>query len=182
MFQNQKSAEMETLLSPLGAPCSAPPWSTLAAVDLESGDIIWQVPFGTLRNLAPWPVSRMKGGIEMGGPMVTASGLIFIAASFDAYFRAFDIETGEPLKKDSKGQARRLKGEEIPIYGRVVAIADVYDALATERVYKEAWEEPKILEAIRQGAGTHFDPELVEIFFESLDLLRSIQKRYTDAD
>ena len=85
------------LLSPLGAPCSAPPWSTLAAVDLESGDILWKKPFGTLGGLAPWPISMMKGSIEMGGPMVTATGLIFIAASFDREFRAFDIVSGEEL-------------------------------------------------------------------------------------
>jgi quinoprotein glucose dehydrogenase len=93
-------AEISPLLSPIGAPCSAPPWSTLAAVDLESGDILWQKPFGTLGGLAPWPVSLMHGGIEMGGPMVTASGLIFIGASFDSEFRAFDVSNGEELWSD----------------------------------------------------------------------------------
>ena len=92
--------EMETLMSPLGAPCSAPPWSTLAGVDLESGELLWQIPFGTLRNLAPWPISRMKGGIEMGGPLVTVSGLVFIGASFDGFFRAYQTETGEELWRD----------------------------------------------------------------------------------
>jgi quinoprotein glucose dehydrogenase len=88
------------LMSRLGAPCTPPPWSTLAAVDLESGEILWQKPFGTLANLAPWPISMMEGGVEMGGPMVTASGLVFIAASFDGQFRAFDIATGDELWSD----------------------------------------------------------------------------------
>lgn len=91
---------LEMVTSPLGAPCSKPPWSTLAAIDLGSGDLLWQVPFGTLEELAPWPLSRMAGGIEMGGPMIIGSGLIFIGAASDRYFRAFDIETGEELWRD----------------------------------------------------------------------------------
>ena len=89
---------MAPVMSPLGAPCTAPPWATLAAVDLESGNILWQHPFGTIKHLAPWPVYHfVEGGMEMGGPMVTATGLIFIAAGSDGYFRAFDIEDGTEL-------------------------------------------------------------------------------------
>lgn len=92
---------MEPIVSPLGAPCTKPPWATLAAVDLESGDILWQHPLGTLENMAPWPLHHFFGSaIEMGGPMVTASGIIFIAATSDSYFRAFDIEDGEELWRD----------------------------------------------------------------------------------
>ena len=91
---------MTPIVSPLGIPCTAPPWATLAAIDLESGDILWQIPLGTLEGMAPWPFYHfIKGGMEMGGPMVTASGLIFIAATSDSYFRAFDIETGDELWK-----------------------------------------------------------------------------------
>ena len=89
---------MEPITSPLGVPCTAPPWSTLAAVDLESGDILWQIPLGTLQGLAPWPVYHFFGSaIEMGGPMVTATGLTFIAATSDEYFRAYDTVTGTEL-------------------------------------------------------------------------------------
>lgn len=91
-------AVMTPVLSPLGAPCAKPPWSTLAAVDLNSGEILWQKPLGTLKNLAPWPItSFVKGGLEMGGPIVTSTGLIFIGATSDGYFRALDIETGNEL-------------------------------------------------------------------------------------
>jgi quinoprotein glucose dehydrogenase len=88
---------LDSVVSPFGAPCTPPPWSTLAAIDLGTGNILWQEPFGTLEEMAPWPVSRMKGGIEMGGAMVTASGLVFIGAASDRYFRAFRIETGEEI-------------------------------------------------------------------------------------
>ena len=94
-------ASMQPLLSRFGAPCTKPPWGTLAAVDLSSGEIDWQVPLGTLKHQgAPWPLSSMKGGIEMGGPMVTASGLIFIGASADRHIRAFDIDSGKELWAD----------------------------------------------------------------------------------
>ena len=90
-------ATMRPFLSSWGAPCTKPPWSTLSAVNLSTGDIEWRVPLGTLKHQAPWPLSYMKGGMEMGGPMVTASGLVFIAASLDRHIRAFDLTDGEEL-------------------------------------------------------------------------------------
>jgi HD-GYP domain-containing protein (c-di-GMP phosphodiesterase class II) len=93
-----------------------------------------------------------------------------------------DVATGEPLKdfRLADGTARGKKGEEIPIFGRIVALADVYDALSSARVYKEAWDEADVLAIIEEEAGHQFDPELVEIFFSSLNVLRSIQERYQD--
>ena len=73
-----------------------------------------------------------------------------------------------------------IKKEEIPLFGRIVAIADVYDALSTVRTYKEAWSEPEVLSVIEKEAGFHFDPEIVEVFFSSIDMMRSIQERYKD--
>ena len=73
-----------------------------------------------------------------------------------------------------------LKGDEIPVYGQIVALADVYDALSSQRVYKDAWDESKVLDQIEADAGRHFNPELVEIFFSCIDVLRSIQRRYPD--
>ncbi len=93
-----------------------------------------------------------------------------------------DILTSSPIggSNNLKGIPIRIKQEEIPLFGRIVAIADVYDALSTARIYKEAWNESQVLSVIEKEAGFHFDPELVEIFFSSLDIIRSIQKRYTD--
>ena len=78
------------------------------------------------------------------------------------------------------GKPRGKKEDEIHPFGRAVAIADVYDALAFPRVYKEAWEESKILEVIKKEKGKHFDPEMVEAFFFKLDVIRNIAKRYAN--
>jgi response regulator RpfG family c-di-GMP phosphodiesterase len=95
-----------------------------------------------------------------------------------------DVMTGEVLEnqKDNKGNAKTKKGEDIPIFGRVVALADVYDALCSKRVYKEAWDEDKVLELIKEEAGKQFDPEIVDAFFESIDVIRSIAQRYPDEE
>ena len=95
-----------------------------------------------------------------------------------------EVETGEPIEgKTLDNQAVKLKkGEEIPIFGRIVALADVYDALSSDRCYKEAWDEEKILSIIREESGKQFDPELVEIFLEIFDTIKSIQERYSSCD
>ncbi|MBJ6726036.1 HD domain-containing phosphohydrolase [Geomesophilobacter sediminis] len=74
------------------------------------------------------------------------------------------------------------KGEEIPLFGRIVAVADVFDALSSQRCYKEAWDEDKVLEEMKSQAGRQFDPELVEIFLENLTTIRQIKEMYPEAD
>jgi response regulator RpfG family c-di-GMP phosphodiesterase len=92
-----------------------------------------------------------------------------------------DPQTGLVLEKDSKGRPAPRAGSDIPLYGRIVALADVYDALSCRRVYKEAWDEDDVLKEIAELSGTKFDPELVEVFFEGLDAMRNIMARYPDA-
>jgi len=87
------------LMSPLGVPCSAPPWGTLDAIDLEKGELLWSVPMGTTRNMAPFPFWWIKGLPGFGAPMMTASGLIFSGISNEHAFRAFDLKTGKVLWK-----------------------------------------------------------------------------------
>jgi quinoprotein glucose dehydrogenase len=87
----------ELLLSPWGAPCNAPPWGTLTAVDLSTGTVRWESALGTTRGMTPWPLWLKTGVPNIGGPITTATGLVFIAATTDNYIRAFDTETGKEL-------------------------------------------------------------------------------------
>jgi response regulator RpfG family c-di-GMP phosphodiesterase len=91
-----------------------------------------------------------------------------------------NIMTGKPIPDFTlpNGKTKGKKGEEIHIFGRIVALADVFDALSSKRTYKAAWNENDVLTAIKKNAGTQFDPELVDIFFSSLDMMRAIQRRY----
>jgi HD-GYP domain-containing protein (c-di-GMP phosphodiesterase class II) len=91
-----------------------------------------------------------------------------------------DIDTGKPLEKDASGKPLPKKGEEIPIFGRVVSVADVYDALSSKRVYKDAWGQDDVLNEIRKLSGTKFDPEIVDIFFEIYSQIKAISKKYPD--
>jgi quinoprotein glucose dehydrogenase len=93
-------AMRRTLLkSPLGVPCTAPPWGKLVALDLASGRIAWERPLGTSRDQAPWPFWNLQGAPNMGGPLTTAGGVTFIGATTDDFLRAFDTTTGAELWK-----------------------------------------------------------------------------------
>jgi len=91
----------EILLSPFGVPCIAPPWGTLFAVSLDSGEKTWEKPFGTTRDMVPvlsaLPIGLDFGLPSAGGPIVTETGLVFIAASLDNYIRAYDVNNGKEL-------------------------------------------------------------------------------------
>jgi HD-GYP domain-containing protein (c-di-GMP phosphodiesterase class II) len=93
-----------------------------------------------------------------------------------------DYRTGLPLAGyvKSDGKPRGKSCEEIPVFGRIVAVADVYDALTSPRVYKEAWDETRVMKIFEEGAGTQFDPEIVEVFFSCLEYIHFIQRRYPD--
>jgi len=94
-----------------------------------------------------------------------------------------DIDTGKPLEGFTvdNGQARGKKGEEIPLFGRIVALADVYDALCSARIYKEAWKESDVLDLIEKERGAQFDPEIVDIFMEAQDAIKAIRERYSNS-
>jgi quinoprotein glucose dehydrogenase len=85
------------LLSNFGAPCTAPPWGTLTAVDLHRGDVKWEVSLGSTRDQAPFPLWLDMGSPNLGGSIVTAGGVVFIGATTDKFIRGFDVETGEEI-------------------------------------------------------------------------------------
>jgi len=91
-----------------------------------------------------------------------------------------DPNTGEIERANSEGKALGKKGEEIPLGGRIVAIADVYDALCSRRVYKDPWSENEVLDEMRKLGGSKFDPELIEIFFEILPNIKQTQNQYPE--
>jgi quinoprotein glucose dehydrogenase len=99
------------VVSPFGLPCSPPPWGVLTAIDTATGERLWEVPLGTTRDLAPFGLPFRTGVPNQGGPIVTASGLVFIAATMDDYLRAFDVRSGEELwagRLPAGGQATPL--------------------------------------------------------------------------
>lgn len=83
-------------------------------------------------------------------------------------------------KYNGRGYPQGLKGEEIPLYGRIVAIADVFDALTSIRPYKRAWSFEEAMELIVQEKGEHFDPVLADLFIQSIDQIRSIYITFSE--
>ena len=105
--------------SPFGLPCTPPPWGTLTAINMSSGDIVWQMPFGIGRRYGiTVPEFMGWGNAIIGGPITTAGGLIFMGGSMDKRFRALDIETGEELWSD-----------ELPYAGMAVPMSYMVDGV-----------------------------------------------------
>ena len=127
----------ETIVSPWGLPCNPPPWGMLHAIDMHTGKEMWEVPLGTTEDLAPF-TEYLLGNIgvpNMGGPIVTAGGLVFIGAAMDDYIRAFDTKSGKELwrgRLPAGGQATPMtymwKGKQY-----VVIAAGGHSKLGTKR-------------------------------------------------
>ena len=81
---------------------------------------------------------------------------------------------------DGKGYPNSIKGENIHIYGRITALADVFDALGSDRVYKKAWNDEKIFDYFEEEKGKHFDPKLIDIFFDNINEFLDVRKQFID--
>ncbi|WNR42171.1 DUF3369 domain-containing protein [Paenibacillus roseipurpureus] len=81
---------------------------------------------------------------------------------------------------DGSGYPQGLAGEDIHIYGRITALADVFDALCSDRVYKKAWELDRVIDQLRSERGKHFDPEIVDLFLHHLDEFITIKEKYKE--
>ena len=120
------SITSELLESPFGAPCTRPPWGSLVAIDLNANKRLWEIPLGTTRDQAPFPIWLNLGVPSAGGPIVTKSGLTFIAATSDNFIRAFDTATGEKL-----WQARLpAGGQAVPMTYRLNSTGKQYLVIA----------------------------------------------------
>ena len=91
-----------------------------------------------------------------------------------------EIARGHHEKFDGSGYPQGLKGEDIPIFSRIVAVADVFDALTSERPYKKAWDVEAAVDFLKAGSGSHFDPECVTAFLNAWDDVQEVRARYSE--
>ena len=93
---------------------------------------------------------------------------------------AAEIALSHHEKYDGSGYPQGLAGEAIPLFGRIVAVADVFDALTSARPYKQAWEIERAVAFMQENAGSHFDPHCIELFLKDFDQVLSIRNRFKD--
>ena len=105
---------------------------------------------------------------------------ILSGSSSELMNMAAEVAQNHHEKWDGSGYPRSLAGEEIPLSGRVVAIADVFDALTTERPYKKAWSVDESVEFLKEQKGKHFEPRLVDLFIEILPDILAIRQQYLE--
>jgi response regulator RpfG family c-di-GMP phosphodiesterase len=108
-------------------------------------------------------------------------GYRMLSSSTRKILRAAAVVAHEHHERwDGKGYPRGIAGENIHLYGRITAVADVFDALSNDRCYKKAWPQEKVLGLFKDEKGKQFDPQLVDVLFEQLDVITEIQLRYQD--
>ncbi|QHT60147.1 HD domain-containing protein [Paenibacillus lycopersici] len=124
-------------------------------------------------KLTPEEFNRMKLHTEVGYQLLRTSGRKLLKTAAIVAYHHHE-------KWDGTGYPQGLQGEEIHLYGRITAVADVFDALGSDRAYKKAWELDRILELFREERGRHFDPRVVDVFLDKLPELLEIRERYKD--
>jgi quinoprotein glucose dehydrogenase len=120
--------------SPSDMPCVAPPWGSLIAVDMNEGKIRWKVPLGSMQDFGHNQPPIPPGSLSLGGPIVTAGGLVFIGGTFDPYFRAFDIDSGKELWKAQLPDSGHATPMTFALHGKqyVVIAAGGHDKITEE--------------------------------------------------
>lgn len=134
------------------------------------------IPDGILMKsgrLTPAEFDVVKQHCEIGASMLRGSSITFLQV-------AEEIALAHHEKWDGSGYPRGLVGDEIPLEARVVAIADVYDSLMCARAYRPAFSEPKALDILGDGRGSHFDPEIFDVFMDVLPAFRHIRQQVAD--
>lgn len=113
----------------------------------------------------------------------TIIGSRILKESNSDFLKAGDVIAASHHEKwDGSGYPNGLKGEEIPHFGRICAVADVFDALTTKRPYKEAFSNEEAFDILKKGHETHFDPEVVDVFFEKVEDIINVQNTFYDGN
>lgn len=111
-----------------------------------------------------------------------------IGAKILAGSKSHLLQLGEKLamthheKWDGSGYPNGISGDDIPIEGRICAVADFFDAVSSDRPYRSAMPQAKVLELLREGSGAHFDPKLIQIFFEKIEAITHIREQYRERE
>jgi response regulator RpfG family c-di-GMP phosphodiesterase len=131
-------------------------------------------------RLTPDEFEIMKTHTTLGGNAITYSGELSDLQNNQHLKLAFQIATGHHEKWDGSGYPAGLRGDDIPIAARLMAVADVYDALISKRIYKEAFSHERAAGIIFEGRGSHFDPDVVDAFDAIQEEFREIARRFQD--
>jgi putative two-component system response regulator len=126
-------------------------------------------------RLTPEEFEIMKQHASFGYELLKDSNSLVLQAGAE-------IALGHHEKFDGSGYPQGLKGEEIPLLSRIVAVADVFDALTSERPYKKAWSLEQAVDFLNAGSGSHFDPHCVQAFLDGFDEVLEIRDRYQEED
>ncbi len=126
-------------------------------------------------KLTPEEFEVMKGHARLGYELLKDSGSETLRAGAE-------VAISHHEKYDGSGYPHGLQGNKIPIFGRIVAVADVFDALTSERPYKKAWTIEDACRFLENGRGSHFDPMCVEAFLACKDEILDIRLRFKDEE
>jgi putative two-component system response regulator len=126
-------------------------------------------------RLEPYEFDTMKLHAEIGYRILSGSNVVLLD-------QAAVIAHTHHEKFDGSGYPRGLAGDEIPLDGRITAVADVFDALTSKRVYKDPMPVDVALEILQDQRGKHFDPQIVDLFIDSIDEVLAVRERYPDSD
>jgi putative two-component system response regulator len=126
-------------------------------------------------RLTPEEFEVMKTHASLGHELLQGSSSHVLQAGAE-------IAITHHEKFDGSGYPAGLRGEAIPLFGRIVAVADVFDALTSERPYKKAWELERAVAFLKEGSGTHFDPDCIEAFMAAWDEVLLVRQRFQDEE
>ncbi len=124
-------------------------------------------------KLTPEEFAQMQEHSTIGGNILNEKENIYLQAGEQ-------IALTHHEKYNGKGYPKGLQGKDIPLFGRIVAVADVFDALTSRRPYKEAWSFERALNLLIEEKGKHFDPQLIEYFIKNLDKVKSIYETFQE--